>query len=136
MQSIEKLFDRFKQINYSPIIGGIAFDALANALEKDETILKLIEGSINASVGLLMATDLRIFYIGLNRFNKTILQQVSYDSIVSIELTEPKIISVKLNLITKSGESLLVTGCDFSEAKKFVELLRMLTLYNPISQAS
>ena len=136
MQSLDKIFQRFEQLNYSPITGGIAFEALANALNRDETILKLIEGSVYKSVGLMIATDLRIFYIGLNRFNKTILHQISYESIISVELSEPKIISVELNIITKSGENIVMKGCDFGDSKKFVELLRMLTLYNSISQAS
>ncbi|HEX8548088.1 MAG TPA: PH domain-containing protein [Cytophagaceae bacterium] len=136
MQSLHKLFERFTQLNYSPITGGIAFEALANALDKEETILKVIEGSITTSVGLIIATDLRIFYIGLTRFNKTVLQQISYDSIISVEMAEPKIISVELNIITKTGGNILVRGCDYTESKKFVELLRMLTLHNSISQAS
>lgn len=135
MQPINKLYNRFKQLNYTPVTGGIAFDALVHELQKDETILKLIEGSVHNSVGLMIATDLRIFFIGLNRFNKTTLEQIGYDDITSIEITEPKFISTELMLNNKDGEFIKIKGCDYQEAKEFVELIRMLTLYNPISQA-
>lgn len=137
MQSLNRLYTRFKQMNYTPITGGIAFDSLAHALNKEETILKLIEGSYQAYVGLIIATDLRIFYIGVNRFNKTILEQISYENITSIDITEPKIVSVEITICSSKHDPLTIKGCDYSDGKQFVQLIKMLTLYNnSISQAS
>lgn len=134
MQTLNKIFTRFKQLKYTPYTGEIAFDALAHALEKDETILKLVEGFWHNSVGLIIATDLRIFFIGLNRFNKTSLLQINYNDISSIDFTEPKLISSEVTITAKEN-SLTIKGCDYQEAKVFVELIRMLTLYNPVSKA-
>jgi hypothetical protein len=137
MQTLNRLYTRFKQMKYTPVTGGIAFDPLAHALNKEETILKLIEGAYQTSVGLVIATDLRIFYIGVNRFNKTTLEQIAYEDIVSISITEPKIISVEIIIQARNQPQLTIKGCDYNEGKQFVELIRMLTLYNnAVPQAS
>ena len=122
-------------MKYSPVTGVIAFEQLANALNNDETILKLIEGSYQNSLGLIIATDLRIFYIGINRFNKSVLQQINYDELISILITEPKIISVEIIMHSKNLQPIMVKGCDFNEGKQFVELIKLLTLYNSVSHA-
>lgn len=136
MQHLSDIYKRFKQMKYAPVTGGIAFDALAHALSKDETILKLLEGNFHTTVGLFIATDLRIFYIGVNKYNDTTLEQVNYENIISISITEPKFISVEISINTSTKLDLTIKGCDYSEGKEFVELLRMLTLYNPVSKAS
>lgn len=136
MQPLNDLYKRFKQMKYAPATGVLAFDALAHALGREETMLKLLEGNFHTSVGLFIATDLRIFYVGINRFNETALEQINYEDIVNIEISEPKFISVEITVRPKNGHPLKIKGCDYSEGKEFVELLKMLTLYNPMSQAS
>ena len=135
MQSLTRLYTRFKQMKYSPITGGIAFEPLAMALKKDETILKLIEGSYSTSVGLFIATDSRIFFIGVNRFNKTTIEQISYEDLKSISITEPKIISVQIIIQFSPNHEIVIKGCDYHEGKQFVELIQMLTAYNTILKA-
>lgn len=136
MQPLTDIYKRFKQMRYAPVTGGLAFDSLAHALGKEETMLKLLEGNFHTTVGLFIATDLRIFYIGVNKYNETTLEQIHYEDIVSINITEPKFISVEISINTKNSQPLTIKGCDYSEGKEFVELLRMLTLYNPMSKAS
>ncbi len=134
MQSINQLFKRFKQMKYSPVTGEIVFQPLANELNPDETILKLIEGAFQKTLGILLATDLRIFYIGINRFNKTTLEQIRYENIISVTISEPKIISAEVIIHSKNLAPIVVKGCDYNEARQFVELIKMLTAYNAVSQ--
>ena len=136
MQPLNEIYKRFKQMKYAPATGVLAFDALSHALGKEETMLKLLEGNFHSTVGLFIATDLRIFYVGINRYNETILEQLAYEDIINIIISEPKFISVEITVYPKNGQPLTIKGCDYSEGKEFVELLKMLTLYNPLSQAS
>lgn len=137
MQTIEAINKRFKQMKYTPATGGIVFDSLVMSLNEDETMLKLLEGNLHSSVGLIIATDLRIFFIGVNLHNETKITQVFYDDIASIHLSEPVFISSVVTLTTNQSQQLVVKGCDYNEAKDFVELIRMLTLYNnSVSRAS
>ncbi|TAH26558.1 MAG: hypothetical protein EAZ07_03630 [Cytophagales bacterium] len=136
MQELSDIYKRFKQMKYAPVTGGITFEALAHALVKEETMLKLLEGNFHATVGLIIATDLRIFYIGVNMYNQTTIEQIQYEDIVKIDITEPKFISVEISIHSRNEKILTVKGCDYSEGKEFVELIRMLTLYNPLTKAS
>lgn len=136
MQQLSDIYKRFKQMKYAPATGVLAFDALAHALGREETMLKLLEGNFHTSIGLFIATDLRIFYVGINRFNETTLEQIHYEDVLNIQISEPKFISVEITVQSRGGHKLTIKGCDYSEGKEFVEILRMLTLYNPISQAS
>lgn len=136
MQQLTDIYKRFKQMKYAPATGVLAFEALAHALVKDETMLKLLEANYHTAVGLFIATDLRVFYVGINKYNETTLEQIHYEDIEGIEISEPKFISVEITIKSRTGAPLTIKGCDYSEGKEFVELLRMLTLYNPVSKAS
>jgi hypothetical protein len=135
MQQLSDVYKRFKQMRYKPVTGAVAFEPLAHELNEDETMLKLLEGSFHSTVGLFIATDIRIFYIGINKLNDVVLEQVAYEEIESINISEPKFISVEISIKTNHHHDLIIKGCDYQEGKEFVELIRMLTVYNSVQKA-
>lgn len=127
MQSQEQLHSRFQQIGYSPNIGQIAIEELAESLDKDETVFQLLEGSVQNTLGFALATDLRIFYIGIDKHKNCRFEQLEYTQVKSIETREIWPSSSEILIYTHNGNELKVRGCEQEVAAEFVELVKMLT---------
>ncbi|MFN3402509.1 MAG: PH domain-containing protein [Cytophagaceae bacterium] len=126
MQAIGKINHRFNQIGYRPKFGNLAFNDLSRALMPDETILNVVEGSIKSTVGVVIATDLRVFYVGVDKRINPALQQISYDDISEVKVNNGLFVSVELTIKTKSGNELIIKGCDQDRAQEMIELINLL----------
>src|SRR6478752_10319456 len=97
-QKKQHLDSRMDQLGYIPKAAFIAYENLLKSLKKEETILYLLEGSIKGSLGFVVATDLRVYYVGVNKYKMPFLSHIMYDDIKSIK-TEESPISPSVELI-------------------------------------
>ncbi len=86
-----------------------------------------MEGVYKNTVGVVIATDLRVFYVGVDKHKKPIVTQRKDDEISSIEAGSPVVVSVNLSIRTQDEKKLTFRGCDRNESQQFVELIKMLT---------
>jgi hypothetical protein len=124
MKTVEHLNSRFKQIGYVPQYGSIALEDLVKSLREKESVLYLLEGSIHNTLGFLIATDLKVFYIGVNRHKNPIIELLKYEDIASINLIKTELPSVEISLVKKDAQNFDIKGCDFRDATKFVKLIK------------
>jgi hypothetical protein len=130
MQTIVNIHTRFSEIGYQPNLGKIAFNDLAKNLRPDETILNVVEGAISNTLGVAIATDLRVFYVGVNKYHQPVLEELLYEDIVGIEITKSMFISVELIVHTKQQRDIRLKGCDPERAGEMVELISLLIREN------
>jgi len=130
MQTIVNINTRFSEIGYQPNLGKIAFNDLAKSLRSDETILNVVEGAISNTLGVAIATDTRVFYVGVNKHHQPVLEQLIYEDIVGIEVTKSMFVSVELIVHTKSKKEIRLKGCDPERAAEMVELINLLIQEN------
>jgi hypothetical protein len=124
MKTVEHLNARFKQIGYVPQYGTIALDDLVKSLREKESVLYLLEGSIHNTLGFLIATDLKVFYVGVDKHKSPVLELIKYEDIVSIDLIRTELPSVEI-LITKNDKrNFEIKGCESRDALKFVKLIK------------
>lgn len=127
MDKIDHLNTRFKQIGYVPQSGSIAFSLLAQSLKEKEVVLYLLEGSIHNTLGYLIATDSRIFYAGIDRHKKPMLEHINYEEIESIESAVTLMPSIDIIINSKSENEFIIRGCEPKDGNKFVKLIRYLS---------
>jgi hypothetical protein len=127
MDKIDHLNARFKQIGYIPKSGAIAFNLLAQSLKEKEILLYLLEGSIHNTLGYLIATDTRIFYAGIDRHKKPMLEHIKYEDISSIETIDTLLPSVDILITSKNEDEFTIRGCERTDGNKFVKLIRYLS---------
>jgi len=127
MNTIEHLNSRFRQIGYEPKSGAIAFNLLAQTLKQSEVVLYLIEGSIHNTLGYLIATDRRIFYAGIDRHKKPMLEHINYEDIDAIEDLDTLLPSIDILITSKKGNQVKIKGCEPSDGNKFVTLIKYLS---------
>lgn len=131
MNKIEHLNLRLKQIGYEPEYGSLAFNDLTKSLKNNESVLYLLEGSIRNSLGFLIATDLRIFYIGVNKYKSPVIAHINYDDITSVECINEEIIpSSEIMINGKDDQHIKIMGCETESAEKFVKLIKYFTEKN------
>jgi|GEM_PF-1568470 len=131
MDKIEHLNLRLKQIGYEPEYGSLAFNDLTKSLKNNESVLYLLEGSIKNSLGFLIATDLRIFYIGVNKYKSPVIAHIDYDEITSVECIHESIIPSSEILINgKDNQHIKIMGCEPESAEKFTKLINYFTEKN------
>lgn|SRR5690606_29518049 len=126
MDKIDHLNTRFRQIGYVPQSGAIAFNLLAQTLKKKEIVLYLLEGSIHNTLGYLIATDIRVFYAGVDKHKSPMLEHINYEDIENIESVNTMLPSVEIIIKSKNGKEFRIKGCDPSDGKKFVKLISYL----------
>jgi hypothetical protein len=124
MKTVEHLNTRFKQIGYVPQYGAIALDDLVKSLKEKESVLYLLEGSIHNTLGFLIATDLKVFYVGVDKHKSPVLELIKYEDIASIDLIKTDIPSVEILIIKKDKANFEIKGCDSKDAVKFVKLIK------------
>src|SRR5690554_6606365 len=129
MHSIHKINTRFSQIGYQPNLGKIAFSDLSKNLKKDETILNVAEGSMNNFLGVVVATDLRVFYVGINMRSAVFIEEIFYEEIRSISIQNTQFVSVEILITSKKG-TMRVKGCERERANEMTELINLLILEN------
>ncbi|MDB5258290.1 MAG: hypothetical protein JWM14_2985 [Chitinophagaceae bacterium] len=121
--------DRLSQLGYSPAHASIAYDNFINSLKSDETILYLMEGSIKNTLGVIVATDKRIYYIGVNKHKNILHEHISYNDIVFITGKESPWTSMEIKVKTETKyDELVIRGCEIDTGKEFIELIRLLTI--------
>ena len=131
MDKIQHLNLRLKQIGYEPEYGSLAFNDLTKSLKNNESVLYLLEGSIKNSLGFLIATDLRIFYIGVNKHKAPIIAHIEYNDITSVTCINDDIIpSSEIMINGKEDQHIKIMGCDQEAAEKFVKLINYFTEKN------
>jgi hypothetical protein len=124
MKTVEHLNARFKQIGYVPQYGSIALDDLVKSLREKESILYLLEGSIHNTLGFLIATDLKVFYIGVDKHKSPIIELIKYEEIATIDLIKTDLPSVEILLTKNDQRNFEIRGCDSRDAMKFVKLIK------------
>jgi hypothetical protein len=124
MKTVDHLNARFKQIGYVPQFGTIAFEDLVRSLKEKETVLYLLEGSIHNTLGFLIATDLKVFYVGVNKYKQPVLEIINYNDINSIDLIKTELPSVEISIQSANNKSFEIKGCDSRDAAKFVKLIK------------
>jgi hypothetical protein len=126
-QKKQQLDSRLDQLGYIPKAAYIAYDNLLKSLKKEETILYLLEGSIRNSIGFMVATDQRVYYVGINKHKMPFLSHIMYDDIKSISYKESKV-SPSMEIVVQTGPygELRVIGVESEEGKEFVELINLL----------
>lgn len=126
MNTVDHLNTRFKQIGYVPQSGAIAFNLLAQTLKNKEIVLYLLEGSVHNTIGYLIATDSRVFYAGVDKHKKPILEHIHYENITAIESVITVLPSIDIE-ITSVEQKFIIRGCDPKDGEKFVHLIRYLS---------
>jgi hypothetical protein len=124
MKTVDHLNTRFRQIGYVPQFGNIAFEDLVKSLNEKETVLYLLEGSIHNTLGFLIATDLKVFYVGVNRHKQPVLELIDYKEITSINLIRTELPSVEISIKCDINKSFEIKGCESRDAAKFVKLIK------------
>ena len=124
MKTVEHLNARLKQIGYVPQYGSIALDDLVKSLKEKESVLYLLEGSIHNTLGFLIATDLKVFYIGVDKHKRPALELIKYEDIDTIDLIKTELPSVEIRIIKKDKANFEIKGCESRDAVKFVKLIK------------
>lgn len=121
--------ERLNQLGYSPEHAAVAYDNFINSLKPDETILYLMEGAIRNTLGVIAATDKRIYYIGVNKHKNTLQEQIDYNDIIFITGKETPWTSMEIKVKTETKyDELVIRGCEKNTGKEFIELIRLLTI--------
>jgi hypothetical protein len=121
--------DRLNQLGYAPDHAAVAYDNFIRSLKSDETILYLMEGAIRNTLGVIVATDKRIYYIGVDKHKSPMQQHVDYDDIIFITGKETPWTSMEIKVKTETKyDELLIRGCEKNTGKEFIELIRLLTI--------
>jgi hypothetical protein len=126
MQSEQQLVEAFKRIGYTPDTGKIAIRTLANTLSTNERVLAIIEGACESTVGLLVATDIRVLFVGCSPLKDSVIKRISYNEISSIHFKETAFPAGDIE-IQKNVESIKIVGCDIKKSKPFIDLTMTIT---------
>jgi hypothetical protein len=122
-----KLSERLKQLGYIPQTAAIAYNILVKSIKDKETILYLLEGAIRSTLGFIVATDQRCYYVGIDKYQKPFIESLDYDQIFRITIVESFFPTAEINVITNSAlKEIHIKGCDPKSAKEFVELILLL----------
>lgn len=122
MKSEQQLVESFKSIGYQPNTGGIALKTLSITLSSDERILEIIEGGCENTVGVLVATDIRLLYVGCSPLKDSVIKSINYHEISSLYFKESPFPSGSI-VIYKSSECIKVAGCDIEKSTSFIDLI-------------
>jgi hypothetical protein len=122
-----RITDRLTQLGYVPQTAAIAYDTFIRSLRPEETILYLLEGGIKNTLGFIVATDKRVYYVGINKFKDPFLELIDYKQIDEIHLSDTRWPSSYIRLVTNHEEKeIIIKGCEPVPASEFVELIRLL----------
>jgi len=128
MKIEDKIKTRLNQLGYVPQTAAIAFDIFLRSLKPDETILYFLEGSIKNTLGFIVTTDQRVYYVGVNKFGSPFSESIHYDEITGISVRESLLPSTEITVHTSSKfNEIKVKGCDSHSATEYKELIELLT---------
>lgn len=129
MKKIEdKITTRLNQLGYVPQTAAIAFDIFLKSLKPEETILYFLEGSIRNTLGFIVTTDQRVYYVGINKFGAPFSESILYNEITGISVRESLLPSTEITVHTTSVfKDIKVKGCDSHSAAEYKELIDLLT---------
>jgi hypothetical protein len=128
MKIENKISDRLSQLGYVPQTAAIAFDIFLKSLKPDETILYFLEGSIKNTLGFIVTTDQRVYYVGINKFGAPFIESIQYSEITGISVRESLLPSTEITVHTTSKfNDIKVKGCDAHSASEYKELIDLLT---------
>jgi hypothetical protein len=128
MKVEEKISSRLSQLGYVPQTAAIAFDIFLKSLKPDETILYFLEGSIKNTLGFIVATDQRVYYVGIDKHRNPFIESIKYDDISGISVRESFLPSTEIIVHTNSKfKDIKVKGCDSHSAAEYKELIDLLT---------
>lgn len=119
MQSKRKLEDFFKELDFHPDTGKIALRTLSNTLSSNERVLDIIQAGSESTVGVLVATEMRVLYVGCSPLRDSIIKTFGYCDIVSIERKDTEFPSTEIEICCSTG-SFSAVGCPIDKSKKFV----------------
>lgn len=126
MQTSEQLEKAFDRIGYAPNTGKIALRTLANTLSSNERVLAVIEGASESTVGVLVATDLRVLFVGCSPLKDSVIRTVGYNEVSSIRHMETEFPCAEIE-IQKSVETIKIIGCDAKQSVTFTDLVHELS---------
>ena len=128
MKIEDKIKQRLNQLGYVPQTAAIAFDIFLKSLKSDETILYFLEGYIKSTLGFIVTTDKRVYYVGVNKFGIPFSESIHYDEITGISVRESLLPSTEITVHTNSKyNDIIVKGCDSHSAAEYKELIELLT---------
>jgi hypothetical protein len=125
---IKQLKSVFQELGYIPNTGRIAFEELANALITTERLIYVMEGNCKSTVGLLVATDIRVIFVGCSPLKKSVIEKFSYEAIASNEFTEGIYAVAGTIRVQSSGRNIVVEGCDPKESQKFINTVKQIII--------
>lgn len=129
MQTIATIQKRFSEIGYAPEMAQIAFKDLGERLHPSETILNVAEGSYHNTLGVLIATDKRLFYVGVDKHKLPVTEQIPYPLISKVE-SQQGFTSDDVRIETIHMDEYIIRGCHATRAKELVELINILIEQN------
>ncbi|MGN6646987.1 MAG: PH domain-containing protein [Cytophaga sp.] len=129
MKIEEKINTRLTQLGYVPQTAAIAFDIFLKSLKPEETILYFLEGSIKNTIGFIVTTDQRVYYVGIGRHGDPFIESLKYSEITGITVREETLLpSSEITVHTTSKfNDIKVKGCDAHNAAEYKELIDLLT---------
>ena len=128
MKVEEKISSRLSQVGYVPQTAAIAFDIFLKSLKPEETILYFLEGSIKNTLGFIVATDQRVYYVGIDKYKNPFIESIQYNDITGISVRESFLPSTEIIVHTNSKfKDFKVKGCDSHSAAEYKELIDLLT---------
>ena len=128
MEIENKISARLNQLGYVPQTAAIAFDIFLKSLKPDETILYFLEGSIKNTLGFIVTTDQRVYYVGINKFGAPFIESIQYSEITGISVRESLLPSTEITVHTNTKfNDIKVKGCDSHSAAEYKELIDLLT---------
>lgn len=128
MKLEEKINTRLTQLGYVPQTAAIAFDIFLKSLKPEETILYFLEGSIKNTLGFIVTTDQRVYYVGINKYAAPFIESLKYEEITGISVRESMLPSTEITVHTTSKfGDIKVKGCDAHSAAEYKELIDLLT---------
>jgi hypothetical protein len=133
---IKQLKSVFEELGYVPNTGRIAFEELANTLITTERIIYVMEGNCKSTVGLLVATDIRVLFVGCSPLKKSVIEKFTYEDIASNEFTDG-IYEISGTIeIKSSGKKIIVEGCDPKESVKFIDTIKQIIIDRNINNGN
>lgn len=128
MKIEDKITNRLNQLGYVPQTASIAFNTFLKSLKPEETILYFLEGSIGNTLGFIVTTDKRVYYIGINKYGAPFTESIHYNEITGISVRESLLPSTEITVHTTSKfNDIIVKGCDAHNATEYKELIDLLT---------
>jgi hypothetical protein len=123
---MEQMELNFEKIGYVPNTGRIALNILSQVLYPREEVLGIIECVYTATVGVLIVSNRRVFYLGKNLYNKTLLESFAFETIKNIRFLEGRLPFTGSIELTTESRTLKFKACIPSISSTIVDMVKAI----------